>query len=235
MSTALLFSAIVLAFRSDGFRSLFYDPTHGICMEALILAFFMVVIVREVASEVSGKDTTPASVKAIDPVPVKAEPKAAPKAAPRVEKAKPAPPKEISIEGMKTHAVVRIPEGVTKIEKRAFYGSKALTWVQIPSTVTEIGPEAFMGCSELKSVEITEGCLDKIGKASFQGCKSLTSITLPSKLQHVDEYAFCDCIELRTVEIKPGLRTMGATTFRGCPKLTAIEIPSGCSLQFSSD
>lgn len=233
MSTALLFSAIVLAFRSDGFRGIFYDPIDGISTEAVVIAFFMVVIFREVASEMSAIDDTAkaGASKAANVSTFKAQPKAKPK----IQQTKPPSPKKVSIEDMKSHAVVRIPEGLKTIEKKAFYGSKTLTWVEIPSTVTEIEQEAFCNCTELKSVTIKEGGLEKIGIGAFRGCKSLTTIKFPSKLRVVDELAFCDCVGLTSVDIQPGLKTIAQNTFRNCGKLTALELPPGCSLQFSSD
>ena len=51
--------------------------------------------------------------------------------------------------GVKT---VIIPEGVTSIERNAFFGCGNLESVVIPSTVTEIQPDAFKNCSNLTSV-----------------------------------------------------------------------------------
>lgn len=233
MTTALLLTAAILALRSDAFRGLFYD-SEGVKLDAFLLAFFVVVIFREVASEVSSKETT-VRTKAPDtstgPLEVKGEPEPETKE----ERIKPTPPKPITIEDLKSHAVVRVPEGLKTIDEKAFSGNKALTWVEIPSTVTEIKKEAFSGCSGLKSVTIKEGSLEVIGNAAFQGCSSLTAIKLPASLKVVDELAFCGCVELTSVDIQKGLKSMGQNSFRNCTKLTTIEIPSGCSLQFSSD
>lgn len=230
MSSALFVSAIVLALRSDVFRSIFYDPIDGVNMEAFILTFIMVVIYRELLSEMSGSDSdATATTKMANVATFKTVPKAQP------TKSKPAPPKEVSIKGMKSHAVVQIPEGLKKIEKKAFYGSKTLTSVEISSTVQEIEQDAFCNCTELKSVTIKEGNLEKIGIGAFRGCKNLETIKLPSKLKVIDQFAFCDCVQLTSVEMQPGLKTVAQNTFRNCGKLTALELPSGCSLQFSSD
>ena len=51
-----------------------------------------------------------------------------------------------------------IPDGVTRINLRAFYNLKSITSVTIPNSVTNIGSEAFYGCDNLLTVnsEITE-------------------------------------------------------------------------------
>ncbi|MDY4161502.1 MAG: leucine-rich repeat protein [Prevotella sp.] len=47
-----------------------------------------------------------------------------------------------------------IPESVTSIGGRAFYGCSGLTSVTIPNSVTSIGFYALSGCSGLTSVKV---------------------------------------------------------------------------------
>ncbi len=47
---------------------------------------------------------------------------------------------------------VSIPEGVSSIWEKAFYGCAGLTGMTIPDTVTRIDANAFNGCSGLTSV-----------------------------------------------------------------------------------
>lgn len=51
-----------------------------------------------------------------------------------------------------------IPDGVTRINRRAFYNLMSLTSVTIPNTVTSIESEAFHGCDNIMTInsEITE-------------------------------------------------------------------------------
>ena len=74
---------------------------------------------------------------------------------------------------------------MTKICKRAFSWSKALTSINIPNSVTEIGFDAFCGCKALTSITIPES-VTKIGKGAFDECESLKEIILfqtdPSKV-----------------------------------------------------
>ena len=48
---------------------------------------------------------------------------------------------------------ITIPESVTEIGNKAFFGCKSLSSVVIPEGVTEIGEGAFYGCKSLSSVE----------------------------------------------------------------------------------
>lgn len=66
-----------------------------------------------------------------------------------------------------------IPEGVTKIEDRAFAWCKDLNSVTIPSSVTSIGEGAFAFCQNLTSIVIPQSVSD-IGYSVFNQCSNLT-------------------------------------------------------------
>ena len=63
-------------------------------------------------------------------------------------------------------ACVTIPDGVTGIGKRAFYGCKTIDSIIIPEGVTSISDEAFMSCKNLKSVTIPSS-VKTIGRCAF--------------------------------------------------------------------
>ena len=68
-----------------------------------------------------------------------------------------------------------VPNSVTSIGNRAFFGHSGLTSVTIPNSVTSIGGSAFNGCSGLTSVTIPNS-VTSIGSNAFYGCSGLTSI-----------------------------------------------------------
>lgn len=70
-----------------------------------------------------------------------------------------------------------IPEGVTKIEFRAFEYCKSLRTVKLPSTLEFIGANAFASCTNLKTVSLPQS-LKTLGIFAFAGT-SLTNVTLP--------------------------------------------------------
>ena len=137
-------------------------------------------------------------------------------------------------------ADVVIPEGVTGIEPRAFYGCGSLTSVVIPSSVTSIGAYAFYNCANLKSAKIGNG-VTSIGDYAFSHCKSLTSVTIPDSVTSIGKGAFFRCGSLVSVVIPGSITSIGDRVFESCSSLTSVVIPdsvmsigsdafSGCGL-----
>ena len=75
---------------------------------------------------------------------------------------------------------VTIPEGVTSIDRDAFYDCNALKTVTIPTSVKYIGLGAFNGCSGLTSLNVSGFDTANVTsmKYMFSGCSSLTRVTL---------------------------------------------------------
>lgn len=65
---------------------------------------------------------------------------------------------------------IRIPNGISKIEKSAFYKCKKLTYVDFPASLTNLGDTTFMECKNLKKL-IVRGKTKKCGKYAFYGVK----------------------------------------------------------------
>lgn len=65
---------------------------------------------------------------------------------------------------------IRVPEGISKIEKSAFYKCKKLALVDLPSSLTNLGDTTFMDCKNLKKM-IVRGNTKKCGKFAFYGVK----------------------------------------------------------------
>ena len=92
-----------------------------------------------------------------------------------------------------------VPEGVTSIPSKAFYGCKSIKSVTLPESVTSIGSFAFAECS-MTSIEIPEG-VTTIYEYTFKSCKKLSSITIPGSVTTIKNDAFFDSYEIRNVHI----------------------------------
>ncbi|MHB1454762.1 MAG: leucine-rich repeat protein, partial [Saccharofermentanales bacterium] len=139
-----------------------------------------------------------------------------------------------------------IPELVTFIRERAFYGCNLLKSIAIPSTVIEWGGAfrnsgltsvtfgsgttsipafAFTGCSGLQNVAIPYGVTD-IGENSFQDCTGLQTVSLPDTLTDIWYEAFAGCSALTGIVLPDGLAYIGYYAFSDCNSLKDISIPS---------
>ena len=119
---------------------------------------------------------------------------------------------------------VEIPDSVTSIGERAFYGCIRLTSIVIPDSVTSIGDRAFHLCGRLISVVIGES-VKSIGEMAFESCSKLTSIVIPDSVTTIGERAFRGCYGLTSVVIGKRVTSIGYAAFRGCSKLTSVVIP----------
>lgn len=123
--------------------------------------------------------------------------------------------------GWQRHLVV--PDGVTEIADRVFYG-KDIDTVVIPEGVKKIGEAAFQNCKSLYYVELSDD-LESIGSHAFQGCSSLPGIVITGPVTIVDEYTFNSCTSLRYIAFPETLTTIGTSAFEGCTSLEKIELP----------
>ena len=119
---------------------------------------------------------------------------------------------------------VVIPDGVTKIEYKAFSG-RALKSIAMPRTVMDIGDSAFENCRGLTSVVLPEG-MANIGFGAFHGCGGLTSVTIPNGVMNIASSAFRGCIGLTSVVLPESVKFIGNDAFRGCSNLASIAVPS---------
>ena len=94
-----------------------------------------------------------------------------------------------------------IPNSVTSIGSRAFWGCSGLTSITIPNSVTSIGDWAFAACLGLTSI-IIPNSVTSIGDQAFEGCSGLTSITIPNSVTSLGGGAFYGCSGLQWVYSK---------------------------------
>ena len=119
-----------------------------------------------------------------------------------------------------------IPDSVTEIGSRAFYGCSSLTTIDIPDSVTEIGSRAFYGCSSLTTIDIPDS-VTEISYLAFSDCSSLTDIDIPDSVTEIGSGAFYGCSSLTTIDIPDSVTEIGSSAFCDCSSLTDIDIPDG--------
>lgn len=131
---------------------------------------------------------------------------------------------------------VAIPESVTDIGERAFWGCK-ITSLALPSALRGIGGNAFRACANLTTVSIPASVAN-IGGGSFSDCSGLKQINVVAdnqKYVSVDGVLYTkDRTKLvmcpggaTSVTILESVTSIGQTAFEGCCGLTAVTIPSG--------
>ncbi len=156
---------------------------------------------------------------------------------------------EGAFDGRYQDVLLRLPEGVRKIGKMAFYSCDKIRSVILPSTLREIGWGAFSGCRNLLSVDIPEGITDidrnafssceflqaihlpssvnYIGMDAFRSCSKLTEMNIPEGVTKISDGLFCNCTELKRVHLPSSIEKIEFDAFKGCKNLTEINIPEG--------
>ena len=98
---------------------------------------------------------------------------------------------------------ITIPNGVTSIDRYAFYYNTNVTSVIMPNTITAIENYAFTSCSHLTSAIIPNG-VTNIGFYAFDHCTSMTALTIPSSSINISSDAFNWCTSLEFVTLGTG-------------------------------
>jgi hypothetical protein len=85
----------------------------------------------------------------------------------------------------------------------------------VPDGIKRINFRAFVNCKNLKNV-VFPGTLEMIEQFAFAGCENLTSITLPANLKGISHQAFSGCKQLKTVTLSRKTR-IGHEAFKDSP------------------
>lgn len=118
-----------------------------------------------------------------------------------------------------------IPEGVTKIQNRAFENCTSLQRVDIPSTVKEIGWWAFKNCINLEFISLPEG-ITTLKEGIFYNCaNNLKNITIPSTVEIIEDDTFYGCRKIKSIDLPESITYIGENAFWWCDSLTKIKIP----------
>ena len=122
---------------------------------------------------------------------------------------------------------VKIPEGVTDINKRAFAGCKKLKSVSLPKTLKVIGVNAFWHCISLQEISLPSS-LKKIDWYAFSAT-GLKKVSIPESntLSSLSEKVFYQCSELTEVTLPLNITKIADDTFAECAEGFTIKAYTG--------
>ena len=92
---------------------------------------------------------------------------------------------------------LNLPAGLKTIEPLTFFGCPIKT-IDIPQGVTKIGKKAFSCCSFLMNVTIPDS-VTEIGDDAFEGCCAMQEVTIPGSMKIIGSGAFYDCSHLTDI------------------------------------
>ena len=121
-----------------------------------------------------------------------------------------------------------LPDGLTRIGKRAFYSCTALLSVTVPGSVREIGDAAFCKNSSMTMVTLNSG-LETIGRSAFESCTSLQEVRIPGTVTEIGSHAFYCCESLSYAYIPGSVQSFGSGIFSYCTRLSRVDMEAPAS------
>lgn len=127
---------------------------------------------------------------------------------------------------------IELPDGVTDIEERTFYGCSNLGTVTFGNNLERIWDRAF-AYSGLTTVTIPEGCWS-ISDGAFSNCTGLSTINLPSTLRSVGEESASSVFNNTAYYNNPnnwtdGVLYIGEWLIDIKSTVTEVEVASSCN------
>lgn len=118
---------------------------------------------------------------------------------------------------------VIIPETVTEIKNRAFFGCKNLMNIEGVDNVTKIESQAFYMCTALKSIDLSN--ITYLGDHVFFECENITSLYFSSTIEEIP-IALCNKMRsLKDVTLSENTKAIDRLAFANCTSLNELKIP----------
>lgn len=114
------------------------------------------------------------------------------------------------------------------------YNNDEITDLNIPEEVTSLDAREFYGCLSFKTVSMSNS-LKSIGKEAFAACDNITNVVIGDGVISIGSYAFYGCEQLETVTVGSCVSSIGSYAFQGCKNLTRVNIKnltSWCDIDF---
>lgn len=120
--------------------------------------------------------------------------------------------------------IVKIPEGICKIQAEVFQDMPMLREIQIPESVTSIGARAFLGTEWLKRQQnhskmvIFNGIL-------LDGSRCAGEVTIPKEVHTICGWAFANGMKIQKIRFLSDRVKVEEFAFRNCIYLEEIQLP----------
>lgn len=109
--------------------------------------------------------------------------------------------------------------------------------ITLPDTVTEIAARAFYGCGGITQITLPN-TLEKIGAGAFVDCTGIIAVSIPAGVTEIGRFAFSGCTKLKTVYLQNESNTatvIGRSVFERCSALALVEIYDKVIPQITAD
>ncbi len=119
---------------------------------------------------------------------------------------------------------LKLPEGLKRIGKRAFWDSYVKD-VNIPSSVEVIDDGAFQK-SHISHLQASHSQLQRIGALAFADCVFLEDVFMPTEsMSTIGAEAFEDSRHIETAVLSKNMQTIENDAFRDCYRLRNLTLP----------
>ncbi len=121
-----------------------------------------------------------------------------------------------SIGNLKSAKSIELPDDLTMLNDRMFFGNTFIDSFVFPSSLKSIGKDCFYNCSELKEVSFPDA-LETIGIEAFSGCEMITELVIPENVSEIPNYLCNGIKNLRTFTCLGNIESIGtSSTFSSC-------------------
>lgn len=110
---------------------------------------------------------------------------------------------------------------VVAIGEKAFQDVSTIQSVKIPDTVTIIKQRAFYGCDNLADIDFGNG-VRVIEEGAFSWNYNLESVTIPDSVTTIGYYAFWQCSNLKYAKYGKSVCNLPTSVFSDCKELESI-------------
>ena len=113
-----------------------------------------------------------------------------------------------------------IPEGLERIQYRAFDSCRSITDITLSDHVRYIKDDAFYMCVSVRNISLGNNVYE-IGQGAFEWC-DIESITLPDSLRTLEQSAFSNCKKLKSIAIPYKIKMIENSLLSGCESLESV-------------